>query len=293
MKRSVVAVTIAALFAPALLAGRAVAQAEVVATVNGEPITRNALIERLLVQSTLGQGMIEVMIGETLLGQYAKKKGVQVTDQEVEARIAEMRKVQPEADFKESLLANQLTEKGLPVFVRLNLLVERLFGDQAKVTDEQVRRVYDENKELFNRPATVGVRVLETRTEAEAKAARQRVAAGEVFEAVARAVSIHLPTRANGGLLGPARKEDLEQLFKGAGEAAFALKVGEVSQPVKGEDGWWLFKVEASAAAVSPSFDDVKEQIRATMRQNLLRAAYGKWLSQAMKDPANKIERKL
>jgi foldase protein PrsA len=293
MKRSVVAVTIAVLFILAGFAGRVLAQADVVAAVNSEPITRSALIERLLGQSTLGQGMLEVMIGETLLAQYAKKKGVQVTDQEVQARVAEMRKAQSEADFKESLLANQLTEKGLPVFVRPILLVERLFGDQANVTDEQVRRVYDENKQLFNRPATVRVRVLETRTEAEAKAARQRVAGGEVFEAVARAVSVHLPTRAGGGLLGPARKEDLEQLFKGAGEAAFSLKVGEVSQPVKGEDGWWLFKVEASAAAVNPSFDDVKEQIRATMRQNLLRAAYGKWLSQAMRDPANKIERKL
>jgi len=289
----VAAAVIAACFALSWLAGPALSQADVVATVNGETIARSALIDRLLEQSTVGQGMLQVMIGEKLLGQYAKSKGVQVTDQEVQARIAQMRKGQSDEDFKRSLQENQLTEKGLPAFVRLNMLVERLFGDLAVVTDEQVRKAYDENKAVFSRPATATVRVLETRTEAEAKAARQRIQGGESMEAVARALSVDLATRRSGGLVAPAYREQLDQLFSGAGDAAFALKVGEVSQPIKAEGGYWLMKLEASTAPMNLSFDEVKEQIRATIRQDMLRKAYAKWLSQALQDPANKIERNL
>jgi len=294
MKRSKAALIVAAVAGVCILPGRVLAQAETAATVNGEPISRAALVERLMDQSTAGQAMLGQMICETLLAQYAAKNNITVADAEVQARIQEIRKSQPPADFNDFLASRGLTEKGLPVFVKMNLVVERLFSDKAKVTDEEVRSVYDGNKDLFNRAGTATVRVLETRTEAECSAARKRVTGGESFDQVARAVSIHLATRPNGGMLGrPYTREELERLFNGAGEAAFSLKVGEVSQPIKAEVGWWLVKVEESTAAATRTFDEVEEQIRATLKENRLRMAYGTWLTQALKDPANKIERKL
>jgi len=293
MNRSKAALMVAAVAGVCILPARVLAQAETAATVNGEPISRAALVERLMEQSTAGQAMLGQMICETLLAQYAAKKNITVADAEVQARIQAIRKSQSQADFNDFLLSRGLTEKGLPVFVKMNLLVERLFSDEAKVADDEVRAVYDGNKALFSQAATATVRVLETRTEAECSAARKRIMGGESFEQVARAVSTHLATRPAGGLLTADTKERLDQVFKGAGEAAFSLKVGEVSQPIKAEEGWWLVKVEESTAAATRTFDEVKERIRTTIKESRLRIAYGTWLSQALKDPANKIERKL
>src|SRR4051812_7843020 len=59
----------------------AVAGGTVLATVNGEPITQDALVQRLL--ASQGKSTLEVMINRMLVNQEAKRLGIRVTDAEV------------------------------------------------------------------------------------------------------------------------------------------------------------------------------------------------------------------
>ena len=51
-------------------------------------------------------------------------------------------------------------------------------------------------------------------------------------------------------------------------EAAFKLKAGEISGPVKSNFGWHIIKLEARRAKKPPSFDEVKDRLVNAMIQS-------------------------
>jgi parvulin-like peptidyl-prolyl isomerase len=89
------------------------------------------------------------------------------------------------------------------------------------------------------------------KTEAEAKKARERVTTGgEDFAKVAKEISIDPAAKQNGG--------DLEWFARGRmipefDRVAFAMKDGEISQPVQTQFGWHVIKVLGRRKAEQPS----------------------------------------
>ena len=97
----------------------------------------------------------------------------------------------------------------------------------------------------------------------KAKALRARVTGGEVFEDVARKESDDAGSRAEGGATGFFGKGVMAPEFEGA---AFALKQGEVSEPVKTEFGFHLIRVkEIKPGGVKP-FEEVKADLETAYR---------------------------
>ena len=50
-------------------------------------------------------------------------------------------------------------------------------------------------------------------------------------------------------------------------KVAFALKKGEVSDPVKTEFGWHIIKLEDRRVSPPPSFDQMKESLKAQLQR--------------------------
>ena len=67
-------------------------------------------------------------------------------------------------------------------------------------------------------------------------------------------------------------------------KATFALKVGEVSQPVKTEYGWHIIEVTKINPAMTLTFAKEKANIQQTLASQAQQAAWQKWLDQATKD---------
>ncbi|MDD3237047.1 MAG: peptidylprolyl isomerase [Candidatus Gastranaerophilales bacterium] len=88
-------------------------------------------------------------------------------------------------------------------------------------------------------PTYVRASHLLVKTEEEAKSLREEILEGKDFAQVASEVSM-CPSGANGGDLGFFTKGQMVQEFE---DAAFSMKVGEVSDPIKTQFGYHLIKL--------------------------------------------------
>lgn len=136
---------------------------EVVATINGEDIlgdTYNIIYAQLkLMQQLSGQDIsekeklkdeaIDMLIDQELLRLETKDKGIDVTKKEVQAKFDEA-KSENEEQFKEILKQYYLTEEAFKEQLAFELAVGKYIDSEfpdIKVTDEEVKAYYDQQKE--------------------------------------------------------------------------------------------------------------------------------------------------
>lgn len=124
------------------------------------------------------------------------------------------------------------------------------------VTDEAAKAVYDEKIKGLKPEEEVHARHILVDTEAEAKEVAERLKKGEDFATVAKEKS--KDPSAEGGDLGFFTRG---QTLKPIEDAAFALEVGQISEPVQTKFGWHILKVEEKREKPLPTFDEVKEAI--------------------------------
>jgi parvulin-like peptidyl-prolyl isomerase len=268
--------------------------AQVLAVVNGDQITRGALVDRLLNVTHAGRDALNEMIGEALLTQEATRRTLTVTDQEVQDRINIIKQRLGGGENQAELFARYLeqqnvTESGLTYKVKIKLIAEKVLADKIKVTDDEVQTAYERRKGVFDQPEKVVLSWIKVKTEADAKAVTDRLAKGEAFADVAKDVSTDLVTRQAGGIAGEAVKDDLPDELK---EAAFSTEVGKYSQPIKTKEGdYAILMVNRKTAAVKHDPQFVKEMIRMDLREMKLRAGWSELMGSLLKN--SKIENKL
>ncbi len=186
------------------------------------------------------------------------------------------------------LLADEAAKTGLDkrpdleaelAFQRLNLLAQAMFQkleETATVSDAQVQAYYDGHKSDYETvtarhiligikdgpvPASPGKQQLsDSAALAKARAIRKRIIGGEDFAKVAMKDSDDTGSGANGGDLGTFKKGMMVPQFEAA---AFSLKPGEVSEPVKSQFGYHIIQVQAHSVK---TLDEAKPDILAKLR---------------------------
>ncbi len=128
---------------------------------------------------------------------------------------------------------------------------ERISDSVVRVSDDEVRAYYDTHKKQFDRPGRAKVSIIiipravtaadSSAVRARALALRSRILGGEKFEDVARAESADSASAVNGGSLGRGPKGRFVAPFE---TAAYALKPGEISQPVLTPFGYHIMRVD-------------------------------------------------
>jgi parvulin-like peptidyl-prolyl isomerase len=183
---------------------------------------------------------------------------------------------------KEALLDQYLSQQ----YVQSHQYVSRPEFDLLLETNACLRKIAEASKELKNAltdetlqkafAARYGekivVRHIQGNNPGDLQVARNRINAGENFADVAKAVSTNKHTGPLGGALPPftMNATNVPQVFK---EAAFALKDGEVSDIVQADNAYHLIKVESRIAPRLVKFEDVKENLRAELYDQVLQAA--------------------
>lgn len=130
------------------------------------------------------------------------------------------------------------------------------------VTEADAKKIYDEKVSQMKPEQEVHARHILVATEAEAKEIAERLKKGDDFATLAKEKS--KDANAEGGDLGFFARGQMLKPFE---EAAFALEVGQISEPVQTQFGWHIIKVEAKRDQPLPTFDQVKEAIIAQLVQ--------------------------
>ncbi len=240
-------------------------EGKTLAEVDGKVITTEDFkneVDRLppylkpMVQSNEGRKeLLDSMIVRQILLEQAKKDGVDKS-KEVSDRLDDLR-------------------KRLIVETYLKKKVEA----EAKVTDEEMKKFYDDNKDKFKTGDQVRASHILVKTEKEAQDILAQLKKGGSFEDLAKKFSGD-SSAAKGGDLGWFPKGAMVPEFD---KVAFSLKQGELSGVVKTNFGYHIIKVTGKRAAGIRSFDEMKEQIKT----NLLPAKQQQ-IFQKMKDDLKK-----
>ena len=121
----------------------------VAALVNGEPITRVAIIKELEKQG--GKQALSALVNQTLILQEAKKKNIQVSQAEIDASTKQIEdSLKSQGQSLDTALAVQgMTRQDLIAQLKLRNLVEKLLADKIKVTDKEIADYAEKNKDTL------------------------------------------------------------------------------------------------------------------------------------------------
>ncbi len=182
---------------------------------------------------SLRQQVLDQMINDVVIAQQADKEGVKITDNDVNARLAEMIQDAGSVDkLNEYMKSNSITLADFCVQIRSNIVGEAMLNRVTAALPTSVEQVH--------------VRQILVSTAAQAQTIKKQLDAGGDFAALAKQYSLDEASKSNGGDLGWAPKGRFDPQFEAV---AFALKVGQISDVFQTQFGYHIIKVEGHEAS--------------------------------------------
>jgi peptidyl-prolyl cis-trans isomerase C len=270
---------------------------DVVATVEGQDIKKEEL-EQALTAALARQGipadqlpasqkaegyksLLNDLITEKLVNKRAAT--TEVKDEDINAQFEQLRSRFPTPEaFQEQLTkAGQSVEKireDIRSYLKQQNWVQEQVKDAPKASDADAEDFYAKNPDQFKKAEQVRAshilvavaadakpeQVEEKKKAAEAIAAR--VKGGEAFDKLAAELSEDPSAKQNSGDLNFFSKEQMVPEFS---EAAFSMKKGEISDPVKSQFGFHVIQVTDRKDAETMSLESVKPRLLAFLTQRL------------------------
>jgi len=234
--------------------------------------------------------VLQLLISFQWLQGEANEMDIKVTDAEVKKSFDEQKKQNfpKAADFTKFLKDSGQTEQDILLQVKADLLAQKIrdkvVKGKDKVSDAQIKKFYDENKQRFAQPERRDLRVVLTKGKAKADQARRALASGQGWKQVTKRFSIDEASKSQGGKLPAQAKGTLE---KSLDDAVFKAKKGKLSGPIKTQFGYYVFEVTKVTPASQQTLEQAKETIRQTLQsQNQQKAleAFSKEYSDKWKE---------
>ncbi len=144
-------------------------------------------------------------------------------------------------------------------YTRNRLIYEletKMIWPKVSVSDEEVKRYYQQHIENFTKPERVELAVIQTQDRELVKVIYERLKKGEDFFDVARDVMFHGATP---------RRFALKKLVPPVREAVERMKPGEVSNIIKYKNWFFIVKLIKRYSQEVHPFDEVKESIKKTL----------------------------
>lgn len=206
----------------------------------------------LLRNPQMKEQFLDRWVDITLIAQEARDKKLD-QDPEIQAKME---------DIMNAVLAQEF--------------LQREIEGKVKITDDEIETYYKGHKEEFTSPESVKARhillkvpegadeKLWKEAESKAKDIKKKLENGEDFAELAKKFSDDPGSKNKGGDLGFFTKGRMVPEFE---SAAFSLKPGELSDPVKTDFGYHIIEVKEKKAASTKALPEVQAQIRQTLQR--------------------------
>ncbi len=237
------AVGLASVISAAAARAQAPAKDAVLATVNGRPVLESEL------------KLAEVEIGADLGSLPRATRRRVLVEYLIESALL--------AELWERAAANGKTRSSRHGYTRRMASRDAYFNKKIRsaVSAAEARRVF-QSQSNDDDSIELRARHILLRSEDEAKAVFERIAHGGRFAEMARQYSKDPGSRDSGGRLPPFTRGQMVPAFE---QAAFELKPGEVSLPVKTQFGWHLILVESRQKRQGQDFESARKRIVARL----------------------------
>ncbi|MEE8483201.1 MAG: peptidylprolyl isomerase, partial [Nitrospinota bacterium] len=220
------------------------------------------------------KNVIDSLVNSELLFTESKKNNITVGDSEVDVQFTLLHsQFGSEKEYQAFLSKKQVTteqiKKDIYRGMAINKFLEENIVNNVTVSEDDAKKYYEENKEKYKRPELVEASHIILRIEKDADEAKvadtnkrmdeilAKVEAGGDFAKLAKEYS-EGPSAPSGGELGLFPRGSMVKEFE---DAAFALKVGEMSGIVRSSFGLHIIKVTDKKDAGIPEFGEMKEKL--------------------------------
>ena len=235
-------------------------------------------------------------VDDLLLIQRGRENGWALGDTQFTQMVDSIKKsnnIEDEARFQDALKQEGLTMADLRRNMERMMLIQQVqraeIMDKISINDGEARAYYEQHRGEFTSPTEITLReiLLEVPTSdrgvnvaqddavrAKAEELRKRLLAGEPFARMAGEFSV-ASSKANGGLIGPLKSEDLTPSLR---EMFDKMQVGDITSVLRAQRGYQILKLESRSESKVRSFEDSRSDIANKIGEMKMRAERDKYL---------------
>lgn len=279
----------------------------VVATVDKEAILQSEIVNEIrpALEGVTGEAEAQELFDATLDQAIEQKilyregvlNDIKITDEQLEER---MKRYRDQFDSEDAFLKaladagetmSDLRERIRKQTVALSMGMSKRMQLEKEITisEAEVAQYYQDNASSYQKPERVKLyRIFIAAEKDEAsrakalariEALREELSLGADFSQLATQHS-EGPGASEGGFVGWIGRNDLVPELE---NVAFSLAPGDISPVIETEFGMMLLKVEEKVEAGLATFDEVRNEIEPTLRQQYADEKYQKWMDELRK----------
>ena len=239
----------------------------IASTSGGYKISKGEL-DTKLENMPVAHQVLQSMLQQDLVFQYAKDHNITVTEADIDAKINDIKQRLSDQQLDMALKQQGMTQQDLRDLMKEQIIVKSAIDQNIKVTDAQLADYLAKNHALLDQPKQVRARHILVATLPIALLVETRLKSGGDFAALAKQYSSDPGTKDKGGELGFFTQGAMVKEFS---DAAFAMKPGQISQPVHSPYGYHIIQLEeikpAQIATLANSKQKIKDQMLSSQEQ--------------------------
>jgi len=241
--------------------------------------------------NTIKETVVHQLIKEELMFQEASRRGIRISQEELET--TELESITPfqGEQFDRYLRDNNFSHEQWRDHLKRILLEKKLIkkeiNDKIPVTKREIQQYYEKNKDEFQQPKAYRVRSITLASRNEAEAILHQVKTKNEFIKMIRDYSISLDKIADGDL-GFIEEQELPEEME---NAIFRLTRSKRFSPViHSQDGYHIFYLEKIRRPGLLPLNAVKSKIKETLAELRRDKAYEVWMNYLKKTASIEID---
>ena len=235
---------------------------------------------------------LQQLVDISLTMQEAKKLGIEITDTDIDAAIANVKK---EKNLDDEALEQGLAAEGMTLQdyreqmrekITQSMLINRTVRSKVVITDGEVQAYYDENKADYAGVTKYQLKNIITETESDIREVESKLAGKSMgFSELARNYSIG-SNASQGGELGVFEISSFSQEI---GEAVQGLEKGQHTEILPAGSAFQIIYVDDIIIEGRKSVEEAKSEIQDILFKGMAKDQFDKWLKSLKESAHSKV----